>query len=137
MQLASKRRFSPGVGFALLILLAAVFGVVFPDPFAQKNWGESGQWATVATFVIFVFIGRSISMDVLAKEMKRPVVTLTIQGSIFMATWILANLLYRYNVSASPFLVGFLVVLVLPSTISSCIVYALSLIHISEPTRPY
>ena len=49
---------------------------------------------------------------------------LTIQGSIFLATWILANLLYRYNVSASPFLVGFLVVLVLPSTISSCIVYA-------------
>ena len=51
-------------------------------------------------------------------------VTLTIQGSIFLATWILANVLYRYNVSASPFLVGFLVVLVLPSTISSCIVYA-------------
>jgi sodium/bile acid cotransporter 7 len=59
----------------------------------------------------------------LVKEMKRPVVTLTIQGSIFLATWILANVLYRYNVSASPFLMGFLVVLVLPSTISSCIVY--------------
>ena len=124
MQLASKRRFPPGVGFALLLLLAAVLGVLFPDPFTQKKWGESGQWATVATFVIFIFIGRSISLDVLVKEMKRPVVTLTIQGSIFLATWILANLLYRYNVSASPFIVGFLVVLVLPSTISSCIVYA-------------
>jgi sodium/bile acid cotransporter 7 len=124
MQLASKRRFPPGVGFALLLLFAAVAGVLFPDPFTQKNWGESGQWATVATFIIFVFIGRSISLDVLVKGMKRPVVTLTIQGSIFLATWVLANLLYRYNVSASPFLVGFLVVLVLPSTISSCIVYA-------------
>ena len=124
MQLASKRRFPSGVGFALLLLLAAVAGVLFPDPFTQKNWRESGQWATVATFVIFIFIGRSISLDVLAKEMKRPMVTLTIQGSIFLATWILANVLYRYNVSTSPFLVGFLVVLVLPSTISSCIVYA-------------
>jgi sodium/bile acid cotransporter 7 len=124
MQLASKRRFPPGVGFALLLLLAAVVGVLFPDPFTQKKWGESGQWATVATFVIFIFIGRSISLDVLVKEMKRPVVTLTIQGSIFLVTWILANVLYRYNVSASPFLMGFLVVLVLPSTISSCIVYA-------------
>ena len=124
MQLASKRRFPPGVGFALLLLLAAVAGVLFPDPFTQKYWGESGQWAKVATFVIFVFIGRSISLDVLAKEMKRPMVTLTIQVSIFLVPWILANLLYRYNVSASPFLVGFLVVLVLPSTISSCIVYA-------------
>lgn len=124
MQLASMRRFPPGVGFAFLLFWAAVAGVLFPDPFTQKNWGESGQWATVATFVIFVFIGRSISLNALAKEMKRPVVTLTIQGSIFLATWILANLLYRYNVSASPFLVGFLVVLVLPSTISSCVVYA-------------
>ena len=124
MQLASKRRFSSGAGFALLLLLAAVSGVLFPDPFTQKNWGESGQWATFATFVIFIFIGRSISLDVLAKEMKRPMVTLTIQGSVFLVTWILANLLYQYNVSTSPFLVGFLVVLVLPSTISSCIVYA-------------
>ena len=124
MQLASKRRFPPGVGFAILLLLASVAGVLFPDSFTQKKWGESGQWATVATFVIFIFIGRSISLDVLVKEMKRPVVTLTIQGSIFLATWILANVLYRYNVSASPFLMGFLVVLVLPSTISSCIVYA-------------
>ena len=124
MQLASKRRFTPGFGFALLLLLAAVAGVLFPDPFTQKKWGESGQWVTVATFVIFVFIGRSISLDVLAKEMKRPMVTMTIQGSIFLVTWGLANLLYRNNVSASPFLVGFLVVLVLPSTISSCIVYA-------------
>ena len=124
MQLASKRRFPPGVGFALLLLLAAVIGVLFPDLFTQKNWGESGQLATFATFVIFIFIGRSISLDVLAKDIQRPIVTLTIQGSIFFATWILANLLYRYNVSASPFLVGFLVVLILPSTISSCIVYA-------------
>ena len=124
MQLASKRRFPSGVGFAFLLLLAAIAGILFPDPFTQKNWGESGQWAKVATFVIFVFIGRSISLDVLAKEMKRPMVTLTIQVSIFLVPWILANLLYRYNVSASPFLVGFLVVLVLPSTISSCIVYA-------------
>ena len=124
MQLASKRRFSSGAGFALLLLLAAVAGVLFPDSFTQKKWGESGQWATVATFIIFIFIGRSISLDVLAKEMKRPMVAVTIQGSIFLATWILANVLYRYNVSASPFLVGFLVVLALPSTISSCIVYA-------------
>ena len=124
MQLASKGRFPSGVGFALLLLLAAVVGVLFPDPFTQKNWRESGQWAAVATFVIFVFIGRSISLNVLVREMKRPMVTLTIQGSIFLATWILANVLYRYNVSASPFLMGFLVVLVLPSTISSCIVYA-------------
>ena len=124
MQLASKRRFPSGVGFAFLLLLAAIAGILFPDPFTQKYWGESGQWTKVATFVIFVFIGRSISLDVLAKEMKRPMVTLTIQVSIFLVPWILANLLYRYNVSASPFLVGFLVVLVLPSTISSCIVYA-------------
>ena len=124
MQLASKRRFLPGVGFAFLLLLAAIAGILFPDPFTQKKWGESGQWATVATFVIFIFIGRSISLDVLVEQMKRPMVTLIIQGCIFWATWILANLLYRYNVSASPFLVGFLVVLVLPSTISSCIVYA-------------
>ena len=124
MQLASKRRFPQGIGFAFLLLLAAIAGILFPDPFTQKYWGESGQWTKVATFVIFVFIGRSISLDVLAKEMKRPMVTLTIQVSIFLVPWILANLLYRYNVSASPFLVGFLVVLVLPSTISSCIVYA-------------
>ena len=124
MQLASKRRFPSGVGFAFLLFLAAVSGVLFPDPFTQKNWGESGQWASVATFVIFVFIGRSFSPLLLAKELKRPKVTLVVQGCIFLVPWILANLLYRYNVSASPFLVGFLVVLVLPSTISSCIVYA-------------
>jgi sodium/bile acid cotransporter 7 len=126
MQLASKRRFPPGVGFALLLLLAAVIGVLFPDPFTQKKWGESGQWATVATFVIFIFIGRSISLDVLAKEMKRPMVMFAIQGSIFLATWILASLLYRYShhLFSSPYFMGFLVVLVLPSTISSCIVYA-------------
>lgn len=126
MQLASKRRFPPGLGFALLLLLVAVAGVLFPGPFTQKNWGESGQWATVATFVIFVSIGRSISMKVLAKEMKRPIVTLTIQSSIFLITWVLASLLYRYclHIFSSPYFIGFLVVLVLPSTISSCVVYA-------------
>jgi len=125
MHLASKRRFPPGVGFAFLLILAAVAGVLFPEPFTQKNWGESGQWATVATFVIFVFIGRSISLNVLAKEMKRPMVTLTIQGSIFLITWVLASLFYRYCLPffSSSFFMGFLLVLVLPSTISSCVVY--------------
>lgn len=125
MQLASKRRFQSGVGFAFLLLLAAVAGVLFSEPFIQKKWGESGQWATVVTFVIFVFIGRSISLDVLSKEMQRPMVALTIQGSIFLVTWALASLLYRYCLPffSSAYFMGFLVVMVLPSTISSCVVY--------------
>tara|TARA_B000000441_G_C21696448_1_gene323069 strand:+ start:113 stop:1114 length:1002 start_codon:yes stop_codon:yes gene_type:complete len=123
MQLASTRRFPSGVGFALLLLLAAVSGVLFPDPFTQKYWGESGQWASVATFVIFVFIGRSFSPLLLAKELKRPIVTLVVQGCIFFLPWIMASLLFLCNLSSSSYLIGFLVVLVLPSTITSCVVY--------------
>ena len=124
MRLASKRRFPHGIGFALLLLLVAIAGVFFSGPFHQKNWGESGQWASVATFIIFIFIGRSLSPQLLAKELKRPMVTLVVQGCIFFLPWIMATLLFLCNLSSSSYLIGFLVVLVLPSTISSCVVYA-------------
>ena len=125
MELKAKNRgFPAGIGFALGLLLAAVAGVLFPDPFSQSKWGQSGQWASVATFIVFIFLGRSLSLNGLWLELKRPVVTLVVQGGIFLLPWIVATILFRSNLSSSSYLIGFLVVLVLPSTISSCVVYA-------------
>jgi sodium/bile acid cotransporter 7 len=123
-RLASKGGFMQGTGFALALVMVALVGVFFPDPFSQSKWGQSGQWASVATFIVFIFQGRSLSLKGLWLEFKRPVVTLVVQGGIFFLPWIVATILFLCSLSSSSFFIGFLVVLVLPSTISSCVVYA-------------
>ncbi len=121
---ARNRGFPAGTGFVLGLLLAAVAGALFPDPFSASKWGQSGQWASVATFIVFVFLGRRLSLNGLWLELKRPMVTLVVQCGIFFLPWIVATALFLSNLSSSSYLLGFLVVLVLPSTISSCVVYA-------------
>ena len=74
-------------------------------------------------FYYFFFLGRSLSLNGLCLELKRPVVTLVVQGSIFFVPWIVATILFICNLSSASYLIGFLVVLVLPSTITSCVVY--------------
>lgn len=122
-RLASKRGFPKGVGFALLLVLTAIGGAVYPDLFIKDGWAKPGQFASVATFIIFLFLGRGLSLGNLWKACKTPWLTFQVQSFIFFTPWLIAIVLSFIGPS-SMFAIGFMIVLILPTTVSSCVVYA-------------
>jgi len=122
-RLASKRGFPKGLGFALLLLLTAIGGILYPDPFMKSGWVKSDLFASISTFIIFLFIGRNLCLRDLWKVCKTSKVTLIVQSFIFGVPWFIAMILTLIGPS-SFFAIGFLIVLILPTTVSSCVVYA-------------
>jgi sodium/bile acid cotransporter 7 len=120
-RLASKGGFSQGTGFALALVLVALAGVFFPLHLGENKW--LGFLAPISTFVIFLFIGRSITASGLLRVCNKPKVTMLVQGFIFAVPWAIAFVL-TFIAPSSFYSIGFLIVLILPTTVSSCVVYA-------------
>jgi sodium/bile acid cotransporter 7 len=96
-------------------------GVFFPLHLGENKW--LGFLAPISTFVIFLFIGRSITASGLLRVCNKPKATMLIQGFIFGVPWAIAFVL-TFMAPSSFYSTGFLIVLILPTTVSSCVVYA-------------
>ena len=120
-RLASKGGFTQGTGFALALVLVALAGVFFPHAVGANKW--VGFLAPISTFVIFLFIGRNLTASDLLWVCRKPKLTLLVQVFIFGVTWVIAFVL-TFIAPSSFFAIGFLIVLILPTTVSSCVVYA-------------
>ena len=119
-RLASKRGFPKGAGFALALILVALVGVLFPHNDGVRGWIR--QLAPLSTFIIFLFIGRNLIVSDLLRACRNPKITLMVQFFIFGVTWAIAFVLTLIGPS-SFFAIGFLVVLILPTTVSSCVIF--------------
>ena len=119
-RLASKRGFPKGAGFALALILVAWLGVLFPHTDGVRGWIR--QLAPLSTFIIFLFIGRNLIVSDLLRACRNPKITLMVQFFIFGVTWVIAFVLTLIGPS-SFFAIGFLVVLILPTTVSSCVIF--------------
>ena len=121
--MARKREFPKGVGFSLCLVGSSFLGLIYPDFLLGREWFDGQFISNFATICIFFFIGRAINLTGLVDALKQPSTVLLIQSCIFLVPWVCAFGLMQFGF-LQQVQVGWFFLLVLPTTVSSCIVYS-------------
>ena len=122
MMMARKREFPKGIGFALCLVGSSFLGLMYPDFLLGREWVDGQFISNLATMCIFFFIGRAINLTGLVDALKQPSTVLFIQSCIFLVPWTCAFGLMQFGF-LQQVQVGWFFLLVLPTTVSSCVVY--------------
>lgn len=121
--MARKREFPKGIGFALCLVGSSFLGLMYPDFLLGREWFDGQFISNLATICIFFFIGRAINLTGLVDALKQPSTVLLIQSCIFLVPWACAFGLMQFGF-LQQVQVGWFFLLVLPTTVSSCVVYS-------------
>ena len=121
--MARKREFPKGVGFALCLIGSSFLGLVYPEFLFGREWVDDQLISNLATLCIFFFLGRAINLTGLFDVIKQPSNVLFIQSCIFLVPWTCAFGLMQFGF-LQEVQVGWFFLLVLPTTVSSCVVYS-------------
>ena len=121
--MARKREFPKGIGFALCLIGSSFLGLVYPDFVLEREWVDGQFVSSLATLCIFFFIGRAINLTGLVNVLKQPSSFLLIQSCIFLVPWLCAIGLMQFGF-LQQVQIGWFFLLVLPTTVSSCVVYS-------------
>lgn len=121
--MARKREFPKGIGFVLCLVGSSFLGLMYPDFLLGREWVDGQFISNLATICIFFFIGRVINLTGLVDALKQPSTVLLIQSCIFLVPWACAFGLMQFGF-LQQVQVGWFFLLVLPTTVSSCVVYS-------------
>jgi len=121
--MARKREFPKGIGFALCLVGSSFLGLMYPEFLLGREWFDSQFISNLATICIFFFIGRAINLTGLVDALKQPSTVLLIQSCIFLVPWACTFGLMQFGF-LQQVQVGWFFLLVLPTTVSSCVVYS-------------
>lgn len=121
--MARKREFPKGIGFVLCLVGSSFLGLMYPDFLLGREWVDGQFISNLATICIFFFIGRAINLTGLVDALKQPSTVLLIQSCIFLVPWAFAFGLMQFGF-LQQVQVGWFFLLVLPTTVSSCVVYS-------------
>ena len=121
--MARKREFPKGVGFALCLIGSSFLGLMYPEFLPERERVDSQFISYLATICIFFFIGRAINLTGFVDVLKQPSTVLLIQSCIFLVPWVCAFGLMQFGF-LQQVQVGWFFLLVLPTTVSSCVVYS-------------
>ena len=121
--MARKREFPKGVGFALCLIASSFLGLMYPDFLLGREWVDDQLISDLATLCIFFFIGRAINLTGLFNVLKQPSIVLLIQSCILLVPWTCAFGLMQFGF-LQQVQIGWFFLLVLPTTVSSCVIYS-------------